>query len=218
MKYGQHVKLLLFDLDGTLADSLSVLRQAYETFCRRHNILVSDEEFSLLNGPPLKEIVDILRVQFHLQSSSDALLREYNSIIDELYVSVKVTSGSLHLIKSAVGRGCELGVVTSNTHARSVDWLTGVDLMPYFKFVVSSDTCTRGKPDPEPYQHALMLGQVENDCAIAVEDSITGATAALAANVKTFLLSKGKVPIADSRIVQVISMMELNEILFGLPT
>src|SRR5271166_2066937 len=56
---------LFLDLDGTLADSLGVLRRVYFCFLREFNQEGSDAEFDRLNGPKLSEIVGALQKKYH---------------------------------------------------------------------------------------------------------------------------------------------------------
>src|SRR5688572_8005467 len=55
------VPALLLDFDGTLADSLGVMRSVYDQFLLSHDKEPSDAEFESLNGPPLFEVVRRLK-------------------------------------------------------------------------------------------------------------------------------------------------------------
>jgi phosphoglycolate phosphatase-like HAD superfamily hydrolase len=63
---------LFLDLDGTLADSLGVLRRSYFRFLREFNQEGSDAEFDRLNGPKLSEIIGTLQREYHLPRSQVA--------------------------------------------------------------------------------------------------------------------------------------------------
>ncbi len=182
------LKAVLLDLDGTLADSLPVMRLAYARFlesCGRPN---SDDEFQSLNGPPLAEVVRRLKVTHRLEEPPERLLVRYHTLIDELYAATPPRPGARELLSWTRQQGMMTGVVTSNDSRRTWDWLRGVDLAELIGVVVGGEMVARGKPDPEPYRMALKLMQRDAADAVAVEDSPQGAVSAVTAGLRCFAL------------------------------
>src|SRR5580704_17524657 len=89
---------LFLDLDGTLADSLGVLRCVYFRFLREFNREGSDAEFDRLNGPKLSEIIGALQTKYHLTGEPSILHAFYNRLIDAAYEEVLPQQGSRKLI------------------------------------------------------------------------------------------------------------------------
>ena len=180
---------LFLDLDGTLADSLGVLRRVYFRFLREFNQTGSDAEFDRLNGPKLSEIVGALQKEYHLLGDPADLIAVYNRLIDAAYEEVLPQSGSRELIETAANRGWILTLVTSNLGSRAGAWLNRVGLDSLLQFRVSGEEVRRGKPWPDIYELALARsGCVARD-SIALEDSLLGARAARAAGLRTFLVT-----------------------------
>ena len=180
---------ILIDLDGTLADSLSVMREAYQLFLDDFQVCGTDDEFSSLNGPPLVEVVRRLKVAHGLPDDEATLATKYFGIIDQLYTGVSPAHGARQLLSTAQARNCHVAVVTSNSSERTSSWLARVGLMGYVDFIISGEQVKYGKPDPEPY----LLGSRRADCPIdkiiAIEDSIQGATSAIGAGLYTYLVT-----------------------------
>ncbi len=176
------------DLDGTLADSVLVLRDVYREFMRRMDRPESDIEFERLKGPPLVEVVSRLRMSHRLGGSQGELERLYRSLVDDAYLHVASMPYAAEVLTAAKRAGWVVGVVTSNGAERTRAWLERARLSPQVDLVISGDDVSRGKPDPEPYRLALERAGVDSGLSIAVEDSLQGATAARAAGLKTFLL------------------------------
>ncbi|HLJ19220.1 MAG TPA: HAD family phosphatase, partial [Stellaceae bacterium] len=176
------------DLDGTLADSLSVLRGVYRGFMQRLGKPDSDAEFQGLNGPPIAEFVARLRVAHGLRESDAELARIYMELVDEAYKRVEPMPMALDVLAAAKQAGWVVGIVTSNGTQRTRAWLERTRLQPQVDLVISGDDVARGKPDPEPYRTALVRAGCEARHSIAVEDSPQGAAAARAAGVKTYLI------------------------------
>jgi HAD superfamily hydrolase (TIGR01509 family) len=182
---------ILIDLDGTLADSLSVMRKAYQLFLGDFQVCGTDNEFSSLNGPPLIEVVRRLKVTHCLPHDEATLATKYFGIIDQLYKGVSPVLGARQLLSTAQARNCRVAVVTSNSSERTNSWLACVGFTGFVDFIISGEQVKYGKPDPEPYLLATRLVNSPIDKIIAIEDSIQGAASAVGAGLYTYLLTQG---------------------------
>lgn len=183
-------RALLLDLDGTLADSLGVMRLAYDEFAMAYDCRPSDREFQAVNGPPLVRVVEILAQEWGLpvdEVALQAMLARYEAIIDRAYLSVAVAEGGRILLQAARAQGWKTGVVTSNGTRRVAAWLQLHDLGDLLDVVVAGEYGGPGKPDPAPYRHAVAVLGCRPQDAIAVEDSAQGARSALAAGLQLYV-------------------------------
>jgi HAD superfamily hydrolase (TIGR01509 family) len=188
MKGPPEPKAILLDLDGTLADSLAVMRQSYELFLRTHGREPSDAEFESLNGPPLLEIVRRLKIAHALSDDAEALVSRYSDVVDRTYSRVEPSAGALELIEKAKVHHCTVGIVTSNTRRRTRAWLESVGLLNMVDFIVAGEDVKHGKPHPEPYRHACLKTACDPALIAAIEDSPQGAKSSLAAGLRTLAL------------------------------
>jgi HAD superfamily hydrolase (TIGR01509 family) len=180
---------LFLDMDGTLADSVSMLRCVYFRFLEKFGCVGSDTEFDDLNGPKLSEIVGRLQRLYGLPGTKASLLVAYNKLIDEAYREVLPSAGAKELLETAAKRGWILILVTSNSARRATAWLAQVGYSTLLNFLVSGEEVERGKPWPDLYQAALTRSGCPAADSLAVEDSLQGAQAALAAGLPTFVLT-----------------------------
>jgi HAD superfamily hydrolase (TIGR01509 family) len=207
---------ILIDLDGTLADSLSVMREAYQLFLGDFQVCGTDNEFSSLNGPPLVEVVQRLKVAHALPYDADTLASKYFGIIDQLYRGVSPAHGARQLLSTAKSQGCRISVVTSNSADRTSTWLTRVDLAQFVDFIISGEQVKYGKPDPEPYLLASRKVDCPVDRIIAIEDSIQGASSAIGAGLYTYLLTPVcKEPISHEGAVPALSLEQIATDVWG---
>ena len=208
------VRAFFADLDGTLADSVHVLRNVYGEFMRRMGQPQSDSEFEGLKGPPLVEVVSQLRATHRLSASQSELECLYHELVDAAYARVAAIPRALEVLSAASEAGWVVGVVTSNGTARTRAWLQRTQLLPHVDFVVSGDDVSRGKPDPEPYRLALERAGADPGSSIAVEDSLQGAVAARAAGLRTFLIDgSGERPFRQQGMCGIRSLSELLPVL-----
>jgi HAD superfamily hydrolase (TIGR01509 family) len=181
-------RCVLIDLDGTLADSLEVMRACYEQFLERRGAVGSAEEFDQLNGPSIAQVVKILAGTHGLAGSQASLLREYEDLIVAHYEKVPPRLGALELVDALKRRHLSVAVVTSASRRVAQAWLSGngfeVDLL------IDADSVARSKPDPQPYQMALQRLSARPEEAVVIEDSPAGAASAIAAGIQTLVLAE----------------------------
>lgn len=187
---------IFFDLDGTLADSTGFLRRIFGDFAAAFGRSATDAEFDALSGQPTPIIVAKLKRDWALPQKLAELIHRYNLLIDTAFLGVPLAPGTTATLEAAFRHGWKVGVVTSNTAARSRAWLARNRLAPFIDTVVGGDEVCLGKPQPEPYRVALARSGCTRETSIAVEDSLPGAKSALAAGLRTFgYAPQGREPI-----------------------
>lgn len=184
-------KTFLFDLDGTLVQSLEVMQNSYKSFVKELGGIPSDEEFQSLNGPPLQQVTETL-ASVHLSDDDydlDKLLSHYLSIIRQNYEQVETTRGAVEFMKYIVNRNANIGIVTSNSRQITNNWLARVGLSNVVSSICTLEDVSVGKPSPEPYLLALnSLNAYPEDC-FAFEDSEAGFASAVCAGIETGLIN-----------------------------
>ncbi len=182
-------KGLLLDLDGTLADSVPALRAVYFAFLSGLGATGTDDEFGRLNGPPLAEIIQVLKKAHGLRDEPAALLGRYSDMIRHAHQTAPPVGGASELLQEARTRGWKIAVVTSSPRLAAWDWLVRSGLSDLVDTVVGGDEVAHGKPAPDPY----VLGLSRVNCAaavsLAVEDSRLGAMSAVAAGLSTWVVA-----------------------------
>lgn len=179
---------LLLDFDGTLVDSLPALQGAYFQFLRDFNIEGSINEFDEFNGPPLSQVVSELKLRYGLAGSDPSLYSKYLDSIEICSGEIRMTDGAMRLIATAQELGMQIAIVTSSPSGRVSEWLAANSLKSEFQCIVGAESTIKGKPHPDPYELALKKLKVSSGDAITVEDSLSGATASLNAEIRTVLL------------------------------
>lgn len=180
---------LFLDLDGTLADSLSVMKTVYERFLQHFGKLATPEEFNRLNGPPLTTVVALIAEWHELSDPLPSLIERYWAMIDAAYAEVAPNPGAELLLQTAAGHGWPVCIVTSNKAALARHWLEACKLSGYVTDIVGGEHVTQGKPAPEPYLLALDKTGCTAAASFAIEDSPAGVSAAVAAQIRTFMLT-----------------------------
>ena len=173
----------LFDLDGTLLDSVALILSSY-----RHTLTVhrgtppADDVWLAGLGTPLWEQfrvftedraeIDAMIATYreHNLAHHDAMVREYPGVRDAV--------GTIR----ANGR---LGVVTSKTHTGAERGLRTLDMADWFEVLIGADDVTRTKPDPEPVLVAMDRLDADPGSTVFVGDSPHDMASGRAAGVAT---------------------------------
>ena len=145
---------VLFDLDGTLIDSIGLLLASVKhTFSGREDRAPTEEEWIAGIGTPLAA-----QLEPYVESDEDAqeLVARYRTFQREHHDRLTTPyEGVLDTLEQLYNWGHPLGVVTSKSNEMMERGLrqTGIDV--YMKTMIGCDSCARHKPDPFPVQMAL---------------------------------------------------------------
>jgi pyrophosphatase PpaX len=160
----------LFDLDGTLIDSIDLIFRAYRHTAERHlAVPPPDSVWREGLGTPLRQQLAAVSEDPELIDAMVATYREYHFAHHE--ESVKAYPDVVEVIGSLAGRGARLAVVTSKLRSGAERGLVATGLLEFFHTIVSADEVSRAKPHPEPVLAALeRLGMSAGD-AVFIGDS-----------------------------------------------
>jgi len=174
-------RLIAFDFDGVVVDSVSVLKTVYYDFLNQFGKKGSDAEFHTLNGPTIDEIVSILKNKYDLEGSLKALLDKYHGLLTEAYSSVPLIKGIQSVLEDLTDQKVDLALVTSSVRSEVELILRKHKIDKRFKFVITGNDVKESKPSPEIY---LLLKKLSDKNEIwTIEDSENGIKSALEANI-----------------------------------
>ncbi|MGB3634305.1 MAG: HAD family phosphatase [Rubrobacteraceae bacterium] len=188
------LKALLFDLDGTLANTDAVHFPTWMEVLRPHGIEVTREYYdNRLAGRVNKDVVDDV-----LPDLSD---EERRKLIDaeekrsrERASEIGPLPGLRDLLDEGRRRELSLALVTNSVEADADQILEPLDLEGVFDPIVYPSEVSESKPEPTPYLELLDRLGIEADEALAFEDSVTGAEASRAAGIQTVGISSAHTP------------------------
>jgi HAD superfamily hydrolase (TIGR01509 family) len=197
------LKGIIFDVDGTIADTEEIHRQAFNQTFNEFNInwhwSVDDYRKILFISGGKERFKKILHEDKVLKSkveNPERFILELHKQKSKCYRSILESSdiqlrpGVIRLINEARDKGIQLGIATSSSMANLASLFNktlNIEPNELFNSVVTSDTVQNKKPSPAVYQCVLAgLGLNANTC-IAIEDTQNGNLSALAAGLQTII-------------------------------
>jgi len=186
-----HYQAIIFDMDGTLIDSMPSHGKAWRLTCERYGYPFDPVHMQSLGGVPTDQTVVLLNEKYQLNhdiAEVAAFKAAMWEQLDEPPVlipcTVEVLQHYLPVLKMGIGTGAE------RDHALKMLRQTGLlDLVPT---VVTATDVTFGKPHPETFLTvAAKLGVAPEHCVV-FEDTAIGKQAALAAGMDCILVKDGR--------------------------
>jgi beta-phosphoglucomutase-like phosphatase (HAD superfamily) len=175
------IQALLFDFDGTLWDSETVVFEAYRRMYEDHGHTLDLEEWAAAVGT-LDGFDPMADLELRLGRALDRAVVDPWERVDDLMVGIDLRSGVREWLDDARDRGLALGIVSSNDGRWIRHHLDRLGIADRWGAIVGADgDAGRAKPSPVLYREALAELGVDAPRAIAVEDSPHGIAAAKAA-------------------------------------
>jgi 5'-nucleotidase len=185
---------VVFDLDGTVVDSVELIVVSFEHAARTVLGREIDRPTLIRHvGRPLRE-----QMAFIDPERADELVTAYREHNHRIHDSMlRLFPGMAELLLRLRARGVKLGLVTSKSRhtAEMAFRLTGIDLL--LQASVCADETTKHKPEPEPLFHCLELLDGDVATALYVGDAPADIQAARAAGMRSVAVTWGVFPEAD---------------------
>jgi beta-phosphoglucomutase family hydrolase len=178
-----NIKGLVFDCDGTIADTMPLHYEAWVQALGEHKVEFPEALFYEMAGIPSARIVEILN-QRHGHNLAVQATADYK---EELYVRliprVRPIDPVVKLIEQYTGK-LPMAVATGGTRAICTKTLGALNLLNHFQQIVTADDVLHGKPAPDIFlEAARRIGVPPTQC-VAFEDADLGVQAARDAGMK----------------------------------
>ena len=179
------LEAILFDLDGTLADTDSIHFAVWQDILVRYELDI-DRSFyrRRISGRTNSKIIKDIIPQLTLEEAWK-LATEKEETYRRLANSLLPTPGLDRLIELTNRTAIKRAVVTNAPEDNAVYTLKVLRLTDLFPTVIMAKDAPPGKPNPAPYELALNRLQVKSKRAIAIEDSAAGIESAVSAGIYT---------------------------------
>lgn len=175
------MQAVLFDMDGTLVDSEKLWDISLAALYAELGGTLTPEVRSSMVGGSAEDTIRTVYTDLGLTMDPVAMadsarwLHEYTA---ELFAGgLPWCDGAQELLEALAAEGTPMALVTNTQRALTESALNSIG-RHYFSATVCGDEVSSGKPAPDPYQRAAALLDLPPSVCLAIEDSVTGTTAA----------------------------------------
>lgn len=181
----KNIKAALFDLDGTLVDSMWIWKDIDIDFLKLYNLEYPHGLQQCIEGMSFVETATYFKERFNIQDSIDTIMKIWNDMARDKYLhKVPLKPGAKAFLQYLQNTGIKLGIATSN----SVDLVTNIARVHgfdrYFGSIRTSCQAGKGKPHPDIYLLVANDLQVKPEECLVFEDIPVGIMAGKNAGMK----------------------------------
>jgi len=175
MTYPNHQtpRALIFDCDGTLADTMPLHWRAWQVITQRHRLHLPEERFYALGGVPSRDILKMLSLEQGVPLDHLAVAREKETEYLPLIAQVEPINVVVGIVRENYGK-LPLAVASGGTQRVIKQVLQHLDLLRYFNVIVTSEDVVHQKPAPDIFLEAARRIDVPPEFCRAYEDTDLG--------------------------------------------
>lgn len=177
---------VIFDMDGVIIDSNPYHRKAWQFFCKKHDIHLTESQMEqTVYGRTGEDALPLLFKRELNKEDIERYSEEINRHYRELFADyIKPLEGIEEFLRALKNQNIPCAIATSAPPVNVEFVLKHTGLGHYFRTIVDDTHIANGKPHPEIYEKAAEALSVNPKNCIVFEDSLSGIEAAKSAGMR----------------------------------
>lgn len=181
----KQVEAVLFDLDGTLVDSMWMWNRIDREYLGQFHISLPDDLQGKIEGMSFTETALYFKERFQIPDSIEQMKQTWNEMaIDKYRHEVPMKSGAIEFLELLKRKGIKMGIATSNSVELVSVIIKKYHLDHYIGAIHTACEVEKGKPAPDIYLYVADKLQTHPECCLVFEDIIQGIMAGKNAGMK----------------------------------
>lgn len=170
---------VIFDLDGTLIDSMWIWKDIDMRYLMQHGYELPDDLQKSIEGMSTTETAQYFKNRFGIQDTIDTIKSEWIEMAWDYYANIiEMKAGAFKYLHQLHRKGIKIGLGTSNFRNLAEISLKRHDVLHLFKAIRTSSEVASGKPSPDVFLKVAEDLQVEPSRCLVFEDTHAGVIAA----------------------------------------
>jgi len=182
-------KAVIFDLDGSLVDSMWIWREIDIEYMNRHGYATTREELDAfqaeIEGMSFRETAEWVSSHYDIPRTVEEMMDDWNNMAwDKYEKEVPLKEGVRGFIEACKKHGIKLGIASSNSRELVENVLNVHGILDYFECIKTGSDGLKGKPAPDIYLTVADLLKVSPADCLVFEDVIKGIQAGKSAGMQ----------------------------------
>ena len=181
-----NIKAVIFDIDGTLTDSMWVWTDIDDMFLEKYQLTEPENFHEGMEGKSYSETAQyFLDIFPELTHTKEQLEEEWHQMAYDIYTKeIQLKKGAYEFILDMKKKGIKLGIATSNSRDLAEGLLANNQVLSCFDSIWTSDEAKAGKPAPDVYLRVAESLHVKPEQCLVFEDIPNGIMAGKNAGMK----------------------------------
>lgn len=173
MKKIENIKLFLFDLDGTILDSLEIWNDIDLLFFKKHNLIMGEDYHIAIAPLTLEETATYTKNTYKLDIDEEQIMKEWSDLaIKEYAENVNLKKGVKEFLDYLKNKNVHLAIATSCNEEMFKPCLERYGIVSYFEHFYTSQNLKINKSNTNFFKEILNEYKIEPDQILFFEDSL----------------------------------------------
>lgn len=171
----QDIEAVIFDLDGTLVDSMWLWMDIDVAYFKRFGMELPKDYQKRIEGMSFTETAIFTKEEYGIPDSVEQMMDDWNNMAYDCYMNrVLPKGGALEFLKLMHENGIKMGIATSNSHEIVDPLCEKLGFNEYLSCIVTGCDVKKGKPAPDVYLKVAERLSVTPEKCLVFEDIPAG--------------------------------------------
>lgn len=168
------IKLIIFDLDGTLLDSCAIWKDVDKKFFLKRNIPMPEDYGKYIAHMGFDNASKYTKERFNLKESPEEIIKEWeNEVIYGYQNEIELKDHAKEFIELCKSKGCILTIATANQENCYLPCLKRNNILDYFTKILDVKNYNEGKKSPQIYLDIASSFSLKPEEILVIEDIST---------------------------------------------